>query len=209
MWFFFKDHSNSCFSGWSFGGGGLNHRAISDGEALSDVTGIWGKDKNSLPWKCSQIQLYTWSPPLPPLLLSPAAIWLPLVFFPEGERTELGISTGGKEVKGKFPSLSRFKAKHLQNHQNFLNAKSDGFLAWLQMLLCQMRLGLFTLPWVELLFPWSSTLLLEPQRWGERKAKAKLSCHILVNIYWANTMCSVLCYMQNWANLTQPLPSRT
>lgn len=25
--------------------------------------GIWGKDKNSLPWKCSQIQLYLWSPP--------------------------------------------------------------------------------------------------------------------------------------------------
>lgn len=49
-------------------------------------------------------------------------------------------------MKGKFPSLSGLRSKHLQDKQSFPRDENDGFLARLQVLSHLRSLGLFILP---------------------------------------------------------------
>ena len=126
-------------------------------------------------------------------------------FFPKWGWSGLRISAGGREVKRKLPSLSGLSARHLKANLSFPSAERAGFLAWLQMFLCQMSLSLHSSKtWVAVSLV--KCLVAGASEQG-REAKAKPSRHTLVNSYWANTVCKVVCCMQSWANPAEPLPS--
>lgn len=126
-------------------------------------------------------------------------------FFPKGGWAGLRVSLGGREVEGKPPSLSGLGANHLKANQSFPSAEWAGFPAWLHVFLCQVSLSLYSSKsWVAISLVKCLVAGASEQRWEWKEAKAKPSHHTLVNSYWANTVCEVMCCTCSWANPTEP-----